>query len=100
VHLAKGPGRVGEIHQAEGAEHGVERTVGCVQNLPVHLPGEDLPGLSAVGLGVHVGHHLVREVGGEHLAPRPHLPGRREGHEAGAAGHVQHLIEVAQFGPL
>jgi hypothetical protein len=97
-HLLKGSKRIGHVHEAEAAEHGVEAGVGEAHILRVHPIEADMADSELDGSRRHELHHPLRDVRADHLPARPDRVGRRQRHEPRSAGQVQHPLALLELG--
>ncbi len=97
-HLGQGGVRAGEQHEAQLADHAVERSVGQVQLVGVHRAELDGRGALLRRVRRGDGQHLGREVGREEASLFPEAAGRGARGDAGSAGDLERPPALAQVG--
>jgi len=78
-----------EKEQAEAAQHGIERGLGEIEPLGIHLPERDVGQAAPLDFRRRLRHHLRREVNPHHVPLWPDLRGQWEQDRAAAGGHVE-----------
>jgi hypothetical protein len=91
-HLAQAGHGVGQVHQAQGAQHQVEAGVGQVEPLGIHAREAGFARPCALRPGRGGIHHGLRNVDADDPARGAHGSGRHAAGHARAAGHVEHLF--------